>query len=115
MTKTTYPVEFRRKFVEGWARHEGTFDAYCSLFGVSRETGYEWRARFEAYGRVGLDDLSSAPGRCPHETPLAIQEFVIAARKLHPTWGARKLRPWLLESYPHLVLPAPSTIGDILD
>jgi len=115
MTKTTYPVEFRRKFVEGWARHEGTFDVYCSLFGVSRETGYEWRARFEAYGRVGLDDLSSAPGRCPHETPLAIQEFVIAARKLHPTWGARKLRPWLLESYPNLVLPAPSTIGDILD
>ena len=114
MAKSTYPVEFRRKFVEGWSRHEGTFEEYCSLFGVSRETGYEWRARFEAYGVAGLEDLSSAPRHCPHETPLAIREFVIAARKLHPTWGPRKLRPWLLENNPHLKLPQPSTIGDIL-
>src|SRR5262249_47758456 len=41
-------------------------------------------------------------------------EFVIAARKLHPNWGPRTLKPWLEESYPHLVLPAPSTIGEIL-
>jgi hypothetical protein len=114
MPKAIYPVEFRRRFVQGWASHEGTFDEYCLLFGVSRETGYEWRARYEAHGSAGLEPMSSVPGRRPHETPLAVQEFVIAARKLHPTWGPRTLRPWLAEAYPHVELPAPSTIGEIL-
>ncbi len=46
--------------------------------------------------------------------PVVVQEFIIAARKLHPTWGPRTLKPWLEETYPQLVLPAPSTIGEIL-
>jgi putative transposase len=114
MPKTIYPIEFRRKFVQGWSSHVGTFEEYCLLFGVSRDTGYEWRARFEDHGSAGLETLSSAPRSCPHETPLVIQEFVIAARKLHPTWGPRVLKPWLEHAYPHLELPAPSTIGEIL-
>lgn len=114
MTKTIYPVEFRRKFVQGWASHNGTFEEYCLLFGISRETGYEWRARFDAHGTVGLETLSSAPHSCPQETPIGVQEFVIAARKLHPTWGPRTLRPWLEAAYPQVELPAPSTIGEIL-
>jgi transposase InsO family protein len=39
---------------------------------------------------------------------------VIAARKMHPSWGPRKLGPWILTRKPGVELPAASTMGDIL-
>jgi transposase InsO family protein len=65
-------------------------------------------------GFDGLVTKSSAPHECPHATPDSIAELVIAARKLHPTWGPRKLGPWLLKRHPDCELPAPSTMGGIL-
>jgi transposase InsO family protein len=42
-------------------------------------------------------------------------ELIVDARRVHPTWGPRKLRAWLDQRFPwELALPAPSTIGDIL-
>jgi transposase InsO family protein len=44
----------------------------------------------------------------------AVEDAVVSLRKLHPTWGPKKLRGWLLDHQVGMELPATSTIGDIL-
>lgn len=120
MTKTTFPVEFRVRFLEVWQAYEEdddvTFREHCARFGISHETGYDWlgRAGDGPLDVANLAPLSSAPQFCPHATPVDVCELLIAARRTHPNWGPRKLRKVLLRRNPRLVLPASSTIGDII-
>ncbi|HEU5155197.1 MAG TPA: helix-turn-helix domain-containing protein [Gemmatimonadales bacterium] len=53
----------------------------CRRFGISRQTGYKWLARYEAHGPAGLEDRSSRPHNCPLEIPPWQAELVVAARK----------------------------------
>ena len=115
MTKTAhYPIKFREKFIQDMLDYEGTFREYCSRFGISHETGYDWRRRFEAEGKAGLEPRLSTPLTLPHATSMVVEELLIAARRRHPSWGPRKLKSWLLKRHPSVELPASSTIGDIL-
>ena len=50
----------------------------------------------------------------PTKVALELEDFIVSARKQHPTWGPKKLRAWILHHHPELPLPAPSTVGDIL-
>lgn len=117
MAKKRYTTLFRQEFVGRWfhARDEWTFIEHCERFGVPRPTAYEWLRRYAATGEKGLLDRSSAPHSSPHATRPDIVDLIIDARRQHPTWGPRKLRGWLDDSWPwELDLPAASTIGDIL-
>jgi transposase InsO family protein len=86
----------------------------CREFGISRKTGYRLQARFEAVGSAALVDASRAPKRVANRTSAEIRALLLTARREHPTWGPRKLRAWLLRKQPGLLLPAASTIGDLL-
>src|SRR5690349_17034949 len=114
MSKKIYTPRFREEFVDDWELYAGSFVDFCASKGVSRETGYEWLERFRLEGLVGLHAKSSAPHVCPHATPREVQELVVAARRLRPTWGPRKLAPWLASQHPGVVLPAASTMTEIL-
>jgi transposase InsO family protein len=83
----------------------------CREFGVSRQTGYELRAKFEEFGLEAFEDQKTAPKRIPHRTSLEIRALFVEAKKKHSTWGPRKLRAWLLAKKPALVLPSANTIG----
>lgn len=114
MAKKIYTVRFRQEFVEAWTKYTGAFLDHCTRWGVSRQSGYDWLDKVHRGGFDALNTMSSAPHHCPHATPDDIVNLVIAARKLHPTWGPRKLGPWLLGRTPGIELPAPSTMGEIL-
>ena len=90
------------------------FSALCDGFGVSRKTGYKWVERYETDGVAGLEERSRAPLSHPHAVADDVVEKILRARKKHPRWGPRKLRVILQRHYPQLVLPATSTIGEIL-
>jgi putative transposase len=70
--------------------------------------------RFEDFSVVGLEDQRRAPTRIPHRTSPEVTELLVALRQKHPTWGAKKLRVQLLRLHPGLVVPAASTIGELL-
>lgn len=110
----TNPMTERAKFV--LALHEGVFSMteLCRRFGISRKTGYKWRRRYESGGLSALADRSRAPHHCPHRTPDAVREAVIAARDEKPAWGPRKLRALLHARDPETAWPARSTIYQIL-
>jgi transposase-like protein len=107
-------MDERMRFVMSCAAGEESFSALCRGYGVSRRTGYKWLARYRAFGPVGLVDRSRAPHAHPNGTAEPLCERVIAVRRVHPSWGPKKIRAWLEEREPAVVWPAASTIGHIL-
>lgn len=85
----------------------------CEYFGVSRKTGYKWVERYRREGPEGLLDRSRAPRSHPRAILDPVVEVLLEARRKHPTWGPRKILPWLARKRPDLDLPAPSTVGDL--
>lgn len=110
----TEPMSERVRFVT--LHQEGLYSMseLCQRFNISRQTGYKWLARFEKDGLEGLKEQSRAPHTCPHHTSEGVEAALVAVRKAHPRWGPEKIRAYLAPRRPDLVLPAPSTIGDIL-
>ena len=70
----------------------------CREYGISRKTGYKFLERFERLGPVGLYDERRVAHRLRHRVPDAIAQLILTAKQKYPTWGARKLRVWLLRS-----------------
>ena len=89
------------------------FAVLCRRFGIKRDTGYRWLARWRAEGEAGLGDRSRAPKSSPNRTPGAVEDLVVSVRRAHPAWGGRKIRGFLLRQG-HRGVPAPSTITEIL-
>ena len=112
----TEPMKERQRFIAQYLSKVYSVSELCARFGISRKTAYKWIARYAEAGFDGLQEHSRAPHSCPHRTPAEIVTIIRTARQQHPTWGPRKLRPWLDRHYPDLAtqLPASSTIGDIL-
>lgn len=86
----------------------------CERFGISRETGHLWIRRFKQEGIDGLKDRSRAPHSCPHKTPDEVLELFLDARRGHPTWGPKKLIPWLMKRHPGIEdWPSASTVSEL--
>lgn len=107
-------VEARNAFIEAYWANELSMTDLCAAYGISRKTGYKWLKRYDEQGRGGLEDRSRAPARSPLATPDELVDLVVGTRKKHPCWGARKLKALLERQYPHVEIPAASTIGVIL-
>jgi len=114
--KETCPVDQRVRFIAAIQEDpKGNFARLCASFGISRSKGYKWLTRYRELGPAGLEDQKPVARSCPHRTPDAVIDRVVAIRKKHPYDGPKKLRRRLLEREPELAVPAASTIGDILD
>src|SRR6188472_3421695 len=111
-------VKFVLEWEERWNAGEGrmNFSELCREFGISRPQGYMWLERYRSAGH-SVEAVGSRSSR-PHTTPTKVSEgmetLIVAARKLHPSWGPKKLRAWVLHHHPELELPAPSTICEVL-
>jgi transposase InsO family protein len=108
-------VTERLKFI---AAHESGLygmTELCVRFGISRKTGYKLLARYRSDGAAGLEDRSHAPRHCPHRIGPEMEAVLLEARRTHPSWGPKKLVAYLAPRRPDLLLPAPSTVGALLD
>jgi transposase InsO family protein len=110
----TDAVEQRERFLRDVQLAVYPVTELCARYGISRKTGYKWRARFAEGGRLALADRLRAPRYCPHRIAAATAALICDARRTHPTWGPRKLLDWLAPRYPDFRRPAISTAGDLL-
>jgi len=108
------PMDQKTQFIADYLRRTLDTTELCQLYGISRKTGYKWIERYLEDGPQGLEERSRRPGACPNQTPEAIVEALIAVRQRHPTWGAKKLLPFVEKRHPDWELPARSTVCDIL-
>ena len=107
------PSRLRMEFIVVYESGEYSFTELCDLFGISRACGYKWLRRFDQEGIDGLRDRSRAPNTCPHKVDDAVRDLLLEARRKHPTWGPKKLLPWLQRRYA-VELPSRSTASEIL-
>jgi transposase InsO family protein len=105
-------MDLRAEMMERLARKERLTDL-CREYGISRKTGEKFKKRFELLGTAGLADQSRAPKVIPHKTSPETAELLLAERKLHPTWGPKKLKS-VLEVRLGRTFPSSAAIGSIL-
>jgi transposase InsO family protein len=91
-----------------------TITELCEEFGISRKTGHKWLSRYASLGKAGLVDQSRAP-KCVHNrTSADVERLIIKEKRLHMTWGPKKLQRVLETKHSIESLPAVSTVGEVL-
>ena len=112
--KDVEPMEERIRFVLKATREEMAFTDLCGAFGISRKTGYKGLSRYEEQGLEGMHELSRRPLSSPMRIEDWVEGLVVRERRAHMKWGPKKLREKLIEKHELDVLPAVSTIGNII-
>jgi len=102
------------RFIVAVDEGDEPFAELCRRFGISRKTGYKWLERYETSGPGGLEDKPPVARNRPHRLDDELADLFVLARKEHPTWGPKKLRAFVSAQRPELVVPASSTIGELL-
>jgi len=73
--------------------------------GISRQCAHRWVNRFREEGEAGLRDRSSRPHHCPAQTPVEVEEAIVAKRR-----EGRRGQDWI---GPQLGVPA-RTVARVL-
>ena len=107
-------MEQKQKFVSLLTSDRFTMVELCESFGISRKTGHKWKARYEAHGMGGLDDWSRAPKTVTSRTEEAVERLIVVEKRLHPTWGPKKIQRVLEVKHEVDRLPVVSTVGEVL-
>jgi transposase InsO family protein len=68
-----------------------TVTEVAARWGVSRQTLHGWLARYEDGGLEALVDRSHRPARCPHQMDPAAEAMVLELRRVHRSWGPRRI------------------------
>ncbi len=112
--KKTSPMEETIRFVILARSGRFTLTELCEQFGISRKTGYKHLERYAADGLKGLQERSHRPHQFPQQTDEAVEALLLAERRLHRTWGPKKLHKVLQVKHRIESPPARSTIAGIL-
>lgn len=107
-------METRQRFVNLAESEYFTITELCKEFGISRKTGHKWINRYKEHGRKGLSDRKSDPHFNAAKTSKEIELLIIKEKRLHPTWGAKKIQVILSVKHGIEKPPAVSTVGAIL-
>lgn len=73
-----------RRIEAGW-----TVASAAESMNVSRQCAHKWWKRFLAEGLAGLEDRSSRPRRCPHQTSARVERRIVALRQSRRLGPAR--------------------------
>ena len=104
----------RQRFLEDYRLSYYSITELAERFGISRKTAHKWINRYKEHGQRGFHERSRRPYSCPFQTEAAIVEELVALRKKHPRWGARKLLNLMHRRDPRRALPSESTGARIL-
>ena len=86
-------VNWRLKILREAATVPRSVSAVCRRYGISRQTFYKWKKRYEAQGEVGLRDQPHVPHHCPRATSPEIVEKILYLRQ-HYGFG-----PWRIQMH----------------
>lgn len=107
-------LDERRTFLQDWTQQEASLAELCRRYEISRPTAYKWIARYADEGEAGLEEHSRAPHHQPQAMSRVVVEGVLGVREKHPWWGPRKIQAYLKQRKPKWVIPAASSIGELL-
>src|SRR5258708_31673301 len=99
-------MDERMRFVSACLENELSMTELCRQFGISRETGYKWLRRYEAFGPGGLSERPRSPGTHPNATADSVLDALREIRAERPTYGPKKLLIIFRRRYPRVQAPA---------
>jgi transposase InsO family protein len=91
------------------------FRSLCRKFGISTKTGYKWKERFAALGRLGLYDRSKRPHRSSNQVLEDVVCDIIRLKTAHPNWGPKKIHNLYRRMYELRATPSLSTFNRIFE
>lgn len=96
----------------------GEVAAFCRDHGISRQTFYKWRHRYQSDGLAGLEERSRRPLNSPSKTAVSVEEQIVRVRKQLDDFGSDN-GPWsirqrLLANTAVEPVPSESTLWRIL-
>lgn len=77
-------LRLSRLIEDGW-----TVASAAESMRISRQTAHKWWRRYQIEGRLGLEDRSSRPRRCPTKTPAKVERRLIDLRRRYQLGPAR--------------------------
>ncbi|MGH2994787.1 MAG: IS481 family transposase [Gaiellaceae bacterium] len=89
-------------------RTDDTVAEVCRRRGISRASFYRYRRRYLEEGPAGLEQRSRRPRGSPGQIAAGLEAEIVALRKRHPRWGARRIHAELARA--GLEPPAVATI-----
>ncbi len=108
-----HKVDLRQELIYRYLQKEKVMDL-CREYGISRKTAYTYIHRFHEFGLEGLTDRSRRPRHHAHKTDTFTEQLILDTKFTYPSWGAKKLKPFLEKHYPTITFPTVSTISAIL-
>lgn len=111
--KETCLMDEKIKFIAMVKSGIYSFASTCRQFDISRKTGYELLARYEAEGERALVERSRARHKHPNAMSEALVRKLLDIKAKHVHFGPRKVRDYLRMTGYGTALPAASTIGDL--
>jgi putative transposase len=101
----------RLRWLDHYAHHKNA-RLTCRYFGISPQTFYRWKRRFDPYDLTTLEEESRRPlhVRQP-QTPAALVERILQLRQQYPRWGKDKLAVLLKREGQRL---SASSVGRVL-
>jgi len=88
--KETHKMELRTEFAVR-ALQGTNFSELCREYGISRKTGYKWRARFLSHGLEGMSERSRRPRSCPSRISGEVVCGLLKIKHAHMAWGPEKI------------------------
>ncbi|MBB4080803.1 transposase InsO family protein [Lewinella aquimaris] len=106
----------RIQFIHEVLQDKYTFSSLCQFYNISRQTGYAIMRRYRQEGIESLAPRSSRPLHSPGRVGEEIEELILSWRDRYPKnpWGAKKIRPKLVEEYGESGSPSVTTIQNVL-
>jgi len=92
-------IENRYRMIIEPERSGKTISDVCIAFGVSRETWYKWKRRYDAYGIDGLKDQSRKPHNIKNVKVTEELEKLVLELRLNNRFGPMRIRFRLKRKY----------------
>ena len=108
-------MDQRVQFIADYQRDACNVAELARRYGISRKTAYKWMDRYQTDGPGGLLDRSRRPTHAPTAIPTAVVDALLAVRRHHPTWGAKKLLKIVSTRHPSWAWPARRTVCNLLE
>lgn len=105
----------RKKFIDACLKGELSMAELCRLYDISRKNGYKWLNRYKIEGDLCLKDRSRAPLKQALKTESDVEQQILEVRYQYNKWGPKKILAFLKDTYPDLVWPSMTTIGNLLN
>jgi transposase InsO family protein len=107
-------VDLRVQFIGEYQTELWSMTELAEQYGISRKTAYKWVARYEGGGAPALLNQSRRPQTQPTATDRALVDALLAVRRRHPRWGAKKLLAVVKRQSAAAAWPSRSTVCDLL-